>query len=281
MMQLIVSQKCVYAQLPRRGLQPAQRFRVLAVSVLLRALVCCLGLLPVYGISPCCAAQTLHVLWPCQPRIVLYPDVISAQEAQHLIALAQGRLSRSTVIHSSTQAGTVDEVRTSQTAFLDKAQDPVVAALEERVARLLGCTVAHLEPLQVVHYTEGQQYKPHHDYFDAAYLASTDGNQRRHTLLIYLNDVPWESGGQTVFPHLGLGLQPRLGLGLYFQNADPLTGVDPQTLHAAMPLQPGAEKWACNVWVRQGPWVPPDAASQAQDDSVPPAPFQPLPITAY
>ena len=45
--------------------------------------------------------------------------------------------------------------------------EPVVKALRQRMAHLVGYPEGALEPLQGVRYVPGQFYKPHHDYYNA------------------------------------------------------------------------------------------------------------------
>lgn len=67
--------------------------------------------------------------------------------------------------------------------------------------------------MQVVHYTSGQQYKPHYDYFsprDANYQRKCDqqGN-RLVSIFVYLSGC--EGGGHTYFPNLRVGFAPEQG----------------------------------------------------------------------
>jgi prolyl 4-hydroxylase len=59
------------------------------------------------------------------------------------------------------------------------------------------------ELLQVTRYQAGQFYAAHYDAFDVSTIAGqgfvTNGGQRTHTILIYLNDVPAVLGGGTTF----------------------------------------------------------------------------------
>lgn len=186
------------------------------------------------------------------PSIRLYTHLITPKEAEHLIKISKTRLQASTI-----QAGSkriqVDD-RTSSSAKLNKSEDPIVAAIEQRICDLLNCHVNQIEPLQIVHYTQGQQYKVHHDYFSPKERFHQTG-QRIYTMLIYLNDLEPQDGGETVFPKLDLKIQPQLGTGLFFKNVDEQGNGDPLTYHAGAPvLKAGVEKWACNVWIRDNPY---------------------------
>ena len=77
--------------------------------------------------------------------------------------------------------------------FLKHSIDPVVSEVVNRVAELVELPANNAEDLQVVHYDEGQEYKPHQDAFDPGqpeykqFLG--ESGQRVMTALIYLNDV--------------------------------------------------------------------------------------------
>ena len=75
------------------------------------------------------------------------------------------------------------------------------------------------------------------------------GGQRVGTLLVYLNDVA--SGGETVFPTLGLGVKPKRGRCLLFFPGFEDGRRDERLLHAALPAV--EEKWVAQVWVRAEP----------------------------
>jgi prolyl 4-hydroxylase len=49
--------------------------------------------------------------------------------------------------------------------FLKHSIDPVVSEVVNRVAELVELPANNAEDLQVVHYDEGQEYKPHQDAF--------------------------------------------------------------------------------------------------------------------
>jgi hypothetical protein len=76
---------------------------------------------------------------------------------------------------------------------------------------------SHLEGFQVVRYQSGQAYTTHSDYMrgkkDQIYNFDTAGvgGNRLATILLYLNDVPKDAGGETLFqiaPQLGSQTRP-------------------------------------------------------------------------
>ena len=80
--------------------------------------------------------------------------------------------------------------RTSETCDLDW-RDPAVAAVDEKIAALLGLPLAVSEPLQGQRYAPGQEFKPHTDTFEpggtAYFEHCAETGQRTWTAMIYLN----------------------------------------------------------------------------------------------
>jgi len=120
-----------------------------------------------------------------------------------------------------------------------------------RFADVLGLTDEELqhdscaEELQVVKYSPGQEYTPHHDF---GYSGLP--NQRFLTLLIYVKGA--EKGGGTSFPKAfggrGLKLRPPPGSAVLFYSMTPDGNADDLSLHAGMVVNAGV-KWVCNLWV--------------------------------
>jgi len=106
-----------------------------------------------------------------------------------------------------------------------------------------------MEPLQIVNYKKNQYYYEHYDWGSSGTM---NENQRWHTVLIYLNDVPKEFGGGTSFPKLQLSIQPIKNAALYFRNLDKDGKGHPDTLHAGNPLETSEiQKYAINSWILQ------------------------------
>jgi len=93
--------------------------------------------------------------------------------------------------------------------------------------------------------------RPHHDYLDPNASGFAEQlrrfGQRIATVLVYLNDN--YTGGQTVFPKIGLRYRGKTGDALFFTNVDRTGRADPLTMHAGTPPTSG-EKWVISQWVR-------------------------------
>jgi prolyl 4-hydroxylase len=144
--------------------------------------------------------------------------------------------------------------RTSETCDMD-GSDPVITALEAKFASLSGIDPAHGEPVQGQRYQEGQEFKPHTDYFeprgaDFERYCSVTG-QRTWTFMIYLNDV--EAGGATRFREINKIIQPERGKLLAWNNRLADGTPNPATIHQGMKVRKGV-KYVITRWYRERPW---------------------------
>ncbi|KAI7809346.1 prolyl 4-hydroxylase alpha II-like precursor [Triplophysa rosa] len=170
-----------------------------------------------------------------EPRIVRYHDIISDKEIEILKNLSRPHLSRSQI-----GLGTVSNIRSSQSVFL-KEGNIVVVRVNQRIADATGLSMETAEPLHVQNYGTGGSYEPHYD-------ARDDQNERIATFLIYMSDV--EIGGATVFPKVGVALQPKKGSAVFWYNLHKNGDVDLRTMHAGCPVLMG-NKWVANKWIHE------------------------------
>lgn len=182
------------------------------------------------------------------PQVVLFEGFLRPEECRYLVERAHPGLCPSVVVHPSTGRMVPHPVRTSDnTSFPWIDEDPVIHALNRRIAAATGTDTSWGEPLQVLRYRSGQEYRRHHDA-----IAGAD-NQRVLTFLIYLNDG--YQGGETDFPCVGLKVAGRTGNGLMFRNADANGTPDPNAVHAGLPVTAG-EKLLATRWIHQRPFGP-------------------------
>lgn len=184
------------------------------------------------------------------PRVVVFGDLLDADECAGLVAAAEPRLKRSETADRRTGRAQVDSARTSRGMFFRRGESELVARIEQRIARLLNWPVERGEGLQILHYQPGDEYEPHYDYFDPADPGTAallrNGGQRLASLIMYLNTP--EHGGATIFPAIGLDVMPQRGNAVFFSYARP----DPstRTLHGGAPVNAG-EKWIATKWLRE------------------------------
>ena len=185
------------------------------------------------------------------PRVVVFGDLLSADECEALIALARARLARSETVETRSGASEVNDARTSEGMFFLPGENAVCARLEARIARLLDWPLENGEGLQILRYRPGAQYKPHYDYFDPAEPGTPTilqrGGQRVGSIVCYLNTPV--AGGATVFPDVGLEVAPVRGNAVFFSYARPHPST--RSLHGGAPVTAG-EKWVATKWMREG-----------------------------
>jgi len=186
-----------------------------------------------------------------QPRVIVFGDLLSAEECDELIAMASKRLARSETVQTDTGASEVNSARTSEGMFFNRGENPLCERIEARLAALLGWPVENGEGLQILRYRPGAEYKPHYDYFDPAHSGTPSilkrGGQRVATIVMYLNSPT--VGGGTTFPDVSLEVAPVKGHAVFFSydRAHPAT----RTLHGGAPVLEG-EKWVATKWLREG-----------------------------
>jgi len=178
------------------------------------------------------------------PRILLIHDFLSAEEARELEKLG-GALFAPSRHTCDDPGGCVSSYRTSDSAYLPRTAMTDTLSRRACVAGLL-TSDADPEPLQLVRYGPGQEFRPHLDTSDDSAMGEF---ARSTTLLVYLNDD--FEGGETVFTKLGLTVRPRARAALQWRNILPSGKVDKRTEHAGLPVRRG-EKLACNVWIKYG-----------------------------
>jgi len=209
------------------------------------------------------------------PRVFEIRNFLSQEEVTHMLELAMGvTLSRSTTKATSSatsEESTSDATRTSENSWIARHRTAVVDAIYRRAADLLqiheacfrtrkqeheldlvvNSTGPITERLQLVHYSVGQQYTPHHD-FSVPDLREGQAS-RFATLLLYLNEGM--EGGETSFPRWLNGetteileVKPEVGKAILFYNVLPDGNYDERSQHAAKPVIQG-EKWLTNLWV--------------------------------
>jgi prolyl 4-hydroxylase len=194
------------------------------------------------------------------PRVILFGNLLASEECDQLIELSRGKLARSSVVNAATGSYDVHPHRTSAGTHFERGENELIRRIEARIAELVEIPVERGEPLQILHYQPGGEYRPHFDYFDPAHPGNEavlkHGGQRVATLVMYLNDV--EAGGSTVFPEVGLDVLPRRGHAVYFAYTTEEGQLDKRSLHGGSPVSAG-EKWIATKWFRQRAYGGPGA----------------------
>jgi prolyl 4-hydroxylase len=176
------------------------------------------------------------------PHIRLYRRLFTPGECRYLIEAATPMLAPAVVIDNATGRQRPDPVRISDgVGFTAPLENLAVHALNRRLAAASGTAPDQGEPLQVLRYRAGGEYKPH---FDAIPGFS---NPRILTVLVWLN-AGFE-GGETWFAAPDLKLRGGIGDAVVFRNTLPGGGRDPDAAHAGLPVRSG-EKMIASRWIR-------------------------------
>lgn len=185
------------------------------------------------------------------PLIWIVDDFVTEVECEHIMQIAAKNMTAAKV--SQFGANEISAKRTGSVAWVKHDQTPIVRALVKRVSDLVGVPATHSESLQVVHYGETQEYRPHYDAWDINTAKGREktavGGNWAVTVLMYLNEV--DEGGGTSFPNLDLEVAAVPGRMCIFHDLYVDSGErHVNSLHGGTPVLAG-EKWACNLWFRE------------------------------
>jgi prolyl 4-hydroxylase len=189
------------------------------------------------------------------PHLTLFRSLFSGEECRYLAEAAAPMLAPSVVVDPATGTQRPDPVRVSDSmGFTLPLENPAVHALNRRLAAASGTAAGQGEPLQVLRYRPGGEYKPHFDAIPGF------ANQRILTMIVWLNED--YEGGETMFMKTGVKLKGSTGDALLFRNALPDGSRDPDAAHAGLPVVKG-EKLIASRWIRARPFEMPPGGTAA------------------
>lgn len=179
------------------------------------------------------------------PPIGTFAAFLTPRECRYLADMAAARLLPAVVVDPRTGQQVRNPIRTASSASFPLVhEDPVIHAINRRIAAATGTTWDRGEPLQVLSYAPGEEYKLHSD------ALPPGQNQRSDTFLVWLNDD--FDGGETAFPRLGLELRGNAGDAVRFSNVRADGEAEPAAVHAGLPVTRG-RKLMLSKWIRQQP----------------------------
>lgn len=183
------------------------------------------------------------------PEILHFSSLFTPAECAYLVEAAAPMLQPSVVVDDATGRQVRDPVRTSDGAgFTWPLETLPIHALNRRIAAASGTAPEQGEPLQILRYRPGDQYRTHFDAIPGF------GNQRTHTMLVWLNDA--YEGGETHFPTPSMSLRYPAGDAILFRNVGADGRRDPTAAHAGLPVSAG-EKLIASRWIRERAFEPP------------------------
>jgi prolyl 4-hydroxylase len=198
-------------------------------------------------------------------QLYILPEFLSTRECQDIVAVGSDQLRASTISfpdqrknslageNKDTSPAYIDpDYRTSQTCDLSLLGNDFVKAVDDKICGAMGIPAQFSEGTQLQRYDVGQQFRQHTDYFatatdEYAAFCAEKGN-RTWTFMIYLNDVL--QGGGTHFFAINQTILPRRGTAIAWNNRYPDGQVNPDTLHAGLPVEEGC-KLIITKWFRE------------------------------
>ena len=189
------------------------------------------------------------------PNIAVIRGLLSDEECDEVIRLSRGKMKTSQVVDRESGGSYESSVRRSEGSHFERGENELVRRIEARLSALIDLSVNRGEPLQILHYGPGGEYKAHQDFFEpkdpGSAVLTRVGGQRIGTVVMYLNDVP--EGGETAFPDIGFSAKPIKGSAVYFEYQNAEGQLDYRCLHAGMPVIRG-DKWIMTKWLRERPY---------------------------
>lgn len=189
------------------------------------------------------------------PNIAIIRGLLADEECDELVRLSKGRMKTSEVVDRESGGSYQSSVRKSEGCHFERGETELVQRIEARISALVNLPVNRGEPLQMLHYGTGGEYKAHQDFFEPSdpgtAVLTRVGGQRIGTLVMYLNDV--EEGGETHFPEVGFSAKAIKGSAVYFEYMNAERQLDTRCLHAGMPVIRG-DKWIMTKWLRERPY---------------------------
>ena len=183
-------------------------------------------------------------------ELYIVRDFLTLDECAAVIALIEANRVPSPVVGDAP----VSPHRTSETCYLYPGPAPVTA-VESKLDLLTGLEPRYGEALQGQRYAVGQEFKPHHDFFDTSQLYWQDqiavGGQRTWSAMTFLNEPV--AGGRTNFPAADVIITPKAGNLVIWNNMDDYGAPNPGSVHQGMPVEQGV-KYVLTKWYRERPW---------------------------
>ena len=197
------------------------------------------------------ANPRVHKLPTDKAEIFAVGEFFAPEECGRLMSIIDAVAQPSPLFDSAVYGS---DYRTSYSGNVD-AYDPFIVKLQRRIDDLLGIDPRNGETIQGQRYMPGQQFQPHTDWFPPNTTYSeremARGGQRSFTAMAFLNPV--EEGGATHFSRLRIGIEPRPGVLLIWNNADEEGRPNPWTIHAGTPVKKGV-KHIITKWYRARRW---------------------------
>lgn len=192
------------------------------------------------------------IIYCNSPQIILFDNFLD-QDQINSIGVESLPFERSKGFSFDSGESNLTDTRTSSTYHEYRPEMNFIydLALKYLTEYFPGLNRGHMESMQITRYGNNQSYVPHWDYFNVPGYPNTTANDRRGTLIIYLNDN--FGGGTTYFPQLGIHIHPRAGSAAFFRY-DYSPAENEETLHSGEPVSNGT-KYIITIWIRNEKYI--------------------------
>lgn len=168
------------------------------------------------------------------------PGLVGKSTCEHLLSLRKNDGVRSDVLRPDGLGRS--ENRTSNTYRFPNAGsiDPVIRSLQNMFSDMIGVELVYAEPMTLLIYQPGQQFRAHQDFFgkEMPGFDSSDGTvrggQRKWSVLVFLSQL--EPGSGTRFHRIRKEFTPTLGAALVWSNVYPSGNPNHYTQHMGLPV---------------------------------------------
>jgi prolyl 4-hydroxylase len=170
----------------------------------------------------------------------LVDNFLEPVECEALIETMQRELIPATVVTLSKGSASLSSNRSNKSCSFTSNKTALVKDINLRICNYLGISEYFSESMQGQFYQEGDEFKPHVDYFDDAVLKPKmigPGGQRTISVVIFLNDVL--DGGALEFPSINQSIVSKSGRLVIWNNLKINGDGNPFTRHQGMPVIKG------------------------------------------
>lgn len=187
------------------------------------------------------------------PEIYVLRGAMPRWLCRYVMAVGAALIRESDVVDPDTGKSKKDSYRTGfHHQFVSGLCDFAVAVFDHHIAAQTKTRPTQGEPLTLLVYRPGQQYRAHWDHLvgtmDESFGRLGRSGNRLYTALVTLDDA--FKGGATRFTRLGIDVRLTPGDMLVFKNLDEAGNRLDDTMHAGLPVEEGV-KWLASKWIRE------------------------------
>ena len=188
------------------------------------------------------------------PEVGIVHDFLDDSEIDYVKNISKGELF-TTPYNVDGKQKFASNLRMSKIKYINEMRDQTARKISDRIEYLTKFTLRKTffdsENYQVMNYGIGGRISPHTDSTDENLETTTEsvrfGGPRIMTFMVYLSNI--YSGGNTVFPNLGLAVEPIKGSALFWFNFSANMKFGETVKHMGCPIIYG-NKWIVNKWIK-------------------------------